>query len=209
MRITDSSERDCVTLYEVSRVDSRSNLSLAEELAESRTQPTSPSGYMMRFDPLEYLHLSPFDVVEVEGDSYPVPETALDSLPVHIQAELEDARAVQLVANYDSDAGVFESAFLPDLDKPFAERAAELMELPDVSFKQAADYITVVEKENYSKEDWTEIREVSRGGINASIRTVEKALEKHAKSIASSTNEDVDGASRAAEEQPLPAETEK
>lgn len=204
---TDPSNRSCVTLYEVTEVNAAANPDLAEQLAESRAQPSSQTGIMMKFSPVEYANLSAFDILDTDGSSYPVPPSALDSLPPQVRAELWETGSVQIIAMYDSEAGEFESAHLPGDEKPFAKRVAELMELPDVSLVQAVDYVTVEERGTYSRSNWKAIREVSRGGINASIRAVENAVEDESLNVDSSSGDRVQVDQSESMDSPIPAES--
>jgi hypothetical protein len=213
----DSSRPDCITIYRVSQIESSSNPNLANKLEESRTQASSETGFMMRFDDPDCLRLNVFDVVEMPGESYPVPRSALESLPAHIQADLEREDVVQLEADYDSASGEFVGPKLHAEDKPFAYRASELMEFDGVSFLQAADYIIVEERDNFSLDEWREVREVSKSGLQKSIRSVESALGEAAsepqadKAQAPSPNETGDKTAEEADtnvESPIPSQSE-
>lgn len=70
---------DFITIFRTGSVDPEENPELADKLLESRTQVASETGYMMKFGDQSHSALTPFDIVTLPGQSYPVPESALDS----------------------------------------------------------------------------------------------------------------------------------
>lgn len=138
----DGDDRAYITIHEVARMNPNEEPKLSRELMQSRTQASSETGYMMRFGDERHSRLTPFDVVQLTGKSYPVPRMALESLPSYVRAQLDQDGAVQVIAEYDSEDGVFKNISLDWDDRSFIEHTVELMALSDdVSFLKAADYV--------------------------------------------------------------------
>jgi len=111
-------EYDVITLFATAEVDSEQRPGIAEALRESRTQLSSQTGYLMRFGDASHRELTVFDVVSLPIKSYPVSESAYASLPDRVREQLQDIGAVQIVANYDSEASVFRDVVWPDAESP-------------------------------------------------------------------------------------------
>jgi hypothetical protein len=107
----------------------------------------------------EHLRLS---VTDMKGilEPYAVPESALDSLPIHARSLLEEAGDLQFLGSYDPDAGVFEDVVVDWREQRPAERLAELLERYDLTVHEAVDYYVVEEVEQYTPAEWSEIRDV-------------------------------------------------
>lgn len=124
-------EYDVITLFATAEVDSEQRPGIAEALRESRTQLSSQTGYLMRFGDASHRELTVFDVVSLPIKSYPVSESAYSSLPDRVREQLQDVGAVQIVADYDSEASVFRDVVWPGVESP--GDAAEPAETPDDS----------------------------------------------------------------------------
>jgi len=111
-------EYDVITLFATAEVDSEQRPGIAEALRESRTQLSSQTGYLMRFGDASHRELTVFDVVSLPIKSYPVSESAYASLPDRVREQLQDVGAVQIVADYDSEASVFRDVVWPGAESP-------------------------------------------------------------------------------------------
>lgn len=167
--------RDFITIHAVAPIDEDEHPELVEEILESRTQPGSQTGYMMRFGDLEHRGLNPFDVISLPGKSYPVSESALDSLPAFVRANLEQDGSVQIIANYDPDEGIFSDVSFKWEERSTIDRIAELMGMGR-SLHEAVDWIVVEEEEAFTLAQWADIRGVTDEAIKTSLRTVRRAL---------------------------------
>ena len=89
----------------VDKVDSEE---VRRELLKSRGGTQTDTGYLMWFGGQEHLRLS---VADMKGilEPYAVPESGLESLPVHARSLLEESGNLQFLGSYDPDAGVFEN----------------------------------------------------------------------------------------------------
>lgn len=111
-------EYDVITLFATVEVDPEQRPGLAEALRESRTQLSSQTSYLMRFGDASHRELTVFDVVSLPIKSYPVSESAYASLPDRVREQLQDVGAVQIVADYDSEASVFRDVVWPGAESP-------------------------------------------------------------------------------------------
>ena len=142
-----SDDRDFVTIFKTGSVDRDDYPELAEHLLEGRTQLASETGYLMKFGDVSHRGLTPFDVVSLHDvPAYPLPKTALEPLPAHVRADLEQNGAVQMFASYDRDQHRFEDVTLAWEDQEFLERIAELV-AGDLSLHEAVDWTVVEEAE--------------------------------------------------------------
>ena len=171
------SGRQLVTFYR-EEIDPDTHPKLAQELQENRTQLTSETGFMMVFGNQMHRNMSSFAAYDLGGDSYPVSEAALDSLPAHIQAALERDGTHQILAHYDPDSGEFVDVMSADKPTPdeFIEWIAMNMS-QGLSLHETLDYLAVEELERYSEEQWASIREVSTEAIHSNIRQARDRIE--------------------------------
>jgi hypothetical protein len=80
---------DFVTIFKTGSVDREDHPELAELLLEGRTQLAAETGYLMKFGDVSHRGLTPFDVASLHDvPAYPLPQTALDSLPPHVRADV-------------------------------------------------------------------------------------------------------------------------
>ena len=173
----DGDERDFITIHTVSPIDDEAPADLLDQLLESRTQPGSQSGYMMRFGTSDYRGLNPYDVISLPGKSYPVSEAALDSLPAYVRAQLQQDGAVQILANYDQDGGGFSDVAVSWEDQSPIDRIAELIGLGH-SLHEAIDYVVVEEEGAYSVAQWAAIRGVeTEEAIKQNVRAVRRRID--------------------------------
>ena len=107
------SGQEFVTIFKTGSVDRDDYPDLAELLLEGRTQLASETGYLMKFGDISHRGLTPFDVASLHDvPAYPLPQTALESLPAHVRADLEQDGAVQMFASYDRESHRFEDVTL-------------------------------------------------------------------------------------------------
>lgn len=106
------------------------------DLLEARTTIGGEPGYAMKFVERYHSWLTVFDVVSLPGESYPVPQTALDSLPPLARALLEREGMIQFRGSDDADEQVFETVTLEWSDQTPLDRLAELTDA-DLSVHEA------------------------------------------------------------------------
>jgi hypothetical protein len=140
----------------VDKVDSEE---VRRELLKSRGGTQTDTGYLMWFGGQEHLRLS---VADMKGilEPYAVPESGLESLPVHARSLLEESGNLQFLGSYDPDAGVFENVVVDWREQATGERLAELLERHELTVHEAVDYYVVEEVEQYTPAEWSGIRDV-------------------------------------------------
>jgi len=170
------SGRDFVTIFKTGSVDRDDYPDLAEHLLEGRTQLASETGYLMKFGDVSHRGLTPFDVASLHDvPAYPLPQTALESLPAHVRADLERDGAVQMFASYDRESHQFDNVTLAWEDQDFLERVAELI-TGDLSLHEAVDWIVVEEAERYSLDQWATIRTVTADAVKSNVNAAREKL---------------------------------
>ena len=168
--------RDFVTIFKTGSVDRDDYPDLAEHLLEGRTQLASETGYLMKFGAVSHRGLTPFDVASLHDvQAYPLPKTALESLPAHIRADLEQNGAVQMFASYDRDQHRFEDIALAWEEQEFLERIAELV-AGDCSLHEAVDWTVVEEAERYTVTQWADIRGVTENAVRSNVNSAREKL---------------------------------
>ncbi|MFC7771946.1 hypothetical protein ACFQS5_24995 [Salinirubellus sp. GCM10025899] len=171
-----SDDRDFVTIFKTGSVDPDDYPELAEHPLEGRTQLASETGYLMKFGDVSHRGLTPFDVVSLHDvPAYPLPKTALESLPAHVRADLEQNGAVQMFASYDRDQHRFEDVTLAWEDQEFLERIAELV-AGDLSLHEAVDWTVVEEAERYTVAQWVDIRGVTEDAVRSNVNSAREKL---------------------------------
>lgn len=168
--------RDFVTIFKTGSVDRGDYPELAEHLLEGRTQLASETGYLMKFGDVSHRGLTPFDVASLHDvPAYPLPETALELLPAHVRADLEQNGAVQMFASYDRDHHRFEDVALAWEEQEFLERIAELV-AGDLSLHEAIDWTVVEEAERYTIAQWADIRGVTEDAVRSNVNSAREEL---------------------------------
>jgi hypothetical protein len=158
-------DRAFITVFKTGSVDRDDYPDLAEHLLEGRTQLASETGYLMKFGDVSHRGLTPFDVASLHDvPAYPLPKTALESLPAHVRADLEQNGAVQMFGSYDREQHRFEAVALAWDEQEFLERIAELV-AGDCSLHEAVDWTVVEEAERYTIAQWAYIRGVTEDAI--------------------------------------------
>jgi hypothetical protein len=174
-----STERELITLFETKAVDPDTQPELARQMLESRTKVASETGYMMKFGERSHRALTVYDAYDLGGQGYPVSETALDSLPAYIRANLERDGNVQILTRYDTENSEFTGTSLASEPTPeeFIVRMALFLD-QGLSLHETVDYLVVEELEQYSAEQWASIRGVGIEAIRSNTRhTSEKISE--------------------------------
>jgi hypothetical protein len=170
------SGQDFVTIFKIGSVDRDDYPDLAELLLEGRTQLASETGYLMKFGDVSHRGLTPFDVASLHDvPAYPLPQTAIESLPAHVRADLEQDGAVQMFASYDRESHRFEDVTLAWEEQDFLERLAELV-AGDLSPHEAVDWIIVEEAERYTLEQWVGIRAVTADAVRSNVNAAREKL---------------------------------
>jgi hypothetical protein len=172
-----SSERELVTLFRTEAVDPNSQPELARKILESRKKVGSETNYFMVFGERSHRALSVHDARDLGGDGYPVSETALDSLPAYVRADLERDGNVQILAHYDTAKSEFTDASLAD--EPTADELIIRMALfhnHGLTTHEIEDYLAVKEIGRYSDEQWASIRGVGTKAVRSNIREAEEQL---------------------------------
>lgn len=197
---TDDSPLAYITIYNATQIDGQENPQLAQQLIDDRTPDNdnpepedngartslnSETGFMMRFANTDaHQQLNAFDILTLPDlTSYPVPESAIDSLPATLRAELEQTGFIQLRCIYDNgqmyDAKLgWEETDTIEPPQWFGKLVGE-----GVSPVAALDYYMVEiagdgeTEENHTVETWAVERNVSKEAINKSIRDVESKLD--------------------------------
>jgi len=168
--------RSFITIFKTGSVDRDEYPDLAQHLLEGRTQLASETGYLMKFGDVSHRGLTPFDVASLQDvPAYPLPEEALESLPAHIRADLEQKGSVQMFASYDREAHQFENVTLAWEDQDFLERIAELL-AEDCSLHEAVDWTVVEEAERYSIAQWSNIRGVTEDAVRSNVNAAREKL---------------------------------
>jgi hypothetical protein len=167
---------DFITIFETGSIDPDENPDLADQLLESRTQVGSETGYMMKFGNHSHSALTPFDFVSLPGQSYPVPASALDSLPSHVTAKLEQDGAVQIVGRYDPDDGVYEDVAIAWEEQDEIDRIAELVSGGEVSLHEAVDWVVIEETGRYTPSQWAAIRNVTEDAVRSNVSAARERL---------------------------------
>ena len=167
---------DFITIFKTGSVDPEENPELADQLLDSRTQVTSETGYMMKFGDQSHSALTPFDIVTLPGQSYPVPTSALESLPPHVTATLEQDGAVQIVGEYDPDSGVYNDVTIAWEHRDDIDRIAELISSGDLSLHEAVDWVVIEEAERYTPAQWAAIRNVTEDAVRSNVSSAREQL---------------------------------
>ena len=173
-----SADRELITLFQTRAVDPDTQPELARTLLESRTQVASETGYMMKFGERSHRAFTVFDAYELGGQGYPVSESALDSLPAYVLANLERDDVVQILAHYDTDKGAFVDTSLagePTPDELIARMALFLGQ--GLSLHETVDYLAVEELDHYTDEQWASIRRVGTEAVRSNIRQAGERLQ--------------------------------
>jgi hypothetical protein len=173
----ESADRELITLFETKAVDPNTQPELARQMLESRTKVTSETGYMMKFGERSHRALSVYDAYDLGGQGYPVSESALDSLPAYIRANLERDGNVQILARYDTENSGFTDTSLasePTPDELIARMALFLSQ--GLSLHETIDYLAVEELGHYSAEQWASIRNVGLGAVRSNVRHASEVI---------------------------------
>ncbi|WP_255152708.1 hypothetical protein [Halorarius halobius] len=171
-----SGGRDFVTIFKTGSVDRDDYPELTEHLLEGRTQLASETGYLMKFGDVSHRGLTPFDVASLHDvPAYPLPHPALESLPAHVRADLEQDGAVQMFASYDRESHQFEDVVLAWEEQEFLERIAELI-AGDLSLHEAVDWTVVEEAGRYTVAQWADIRGVTEDAVRSNINSAREKL---------------------------------
>lgn len=174
------SDRQLVTLFQVEDIDPDTQPELARKLLKNRTKLTSETGFMMVFGEQHHRKVSTYAAYDLGGDSYPVSQSAFDSLPPYIRATLDRDETAQILARYDPDIGEFID--ISPADRPAPEE--DLINwiathIEDGSLHEAIDYLAVERLDEYSEEQWASIREVNPKAIRSNIRSVKEGELPH------------------------------
>jgi hypothetical protein len=169
-------DRAFITVFKTGSVDRDDYPDLAEHLLEGRTQLASETGYLMKFGDVSHRGLTPFDVASLHDvPAYPLPKTALESLPAHVRADLEQNGAVQMFGSYDREQHRFEAVALAWDEQEFLERIAELV-AGDCSLHEAVDWTVVEEAERYTIAQWAYIRGVTEDAVRSNVNSAREKL---------------------------------
>ena len=169
-------DRAFITVFKTGSVDRDDYPDLAEHLLEGRTQLASETGYLMKFGDVSHRGLTPFDVASLHDvPAYPLPKTALESLPAHVRADLEQNGAVQMFGSYDREQHRFEAVALAWDEQEFLERIAELV-AGDCSLHEAVDWTVVEEAERYTIAQWADIRGVTEDAVRSNVNSAREKL---------------------------------
>jgi hypothetical protein len=167
---------DFVTIFKTGSVDREEHPELAELLLEGRTQLAAETGFLMKFGDVSHRSLTPFDVASLHDvPAYPLPLSALESLPAHVRADLARDGAVQMFASYDRESHQFEDVTLAWADQDFLERLAELV-ANDLSLHEAVDWTVVEEAERYNIAQWAAIRGVTEEAVQSNVNAAREKL---------------------------------
>jgi hypothetical protein len=104
-----------------------------------------------------------------------LPKTALESLPAHVRADLEQNGAVQMFGSYDREQHRFEAVALAWDEQEFLERIAELV-AGDCSLHEAVDWTVVEEAERYTIAQWAYIRGVTEDAVRSNVNSAREKL---------------------------------
>jgi hypothetical protein len=169
-------DRDFITVFKTGSVDRDDYPDLAEHLLEGRTQLASETGYLMKFGDVSHRGLTPFDVASLHDvPAYPLPKSALESLPAHVRADLEQNGAVQMFASHDREQHRFEDVALAWEEQEFLERIAEQI-AGDLSLHEAVDWTVVEEAERYTVAQWADIRGVTEDAVRSNVNSAREKL---------------------------------
>ena len=171
-----SAEGDFITIFQTGSIDPDEHPDITEQLLESRTQVGSETGYMMKFGDHSHSALSLFDFVSLPGQSYPVPESAFESLPAHVVSKLEQDGAVQIVGQYDPEAGQYTDVSLAWQERDELDRIVELLATGDVSLHEAVDWVVVEESGRYTPAQWASIRDVTEEAVRSNVNTARESI---------------------------------
>jgi hypothetical protein len=169
--------RELVTLFDTRAVDAQDQPALAQALLETRSNLSSTTGYMMKFGDAAQQSLTVYDVLSLSGQSYPVSQSAYDSLPPYIRATLERDGVVQILTHYDSTDSIFTKSTLADEPEP-AELIARIARLlgHGLSLHEAIDYLAIADRDQYTPAQWATIRGVGTEAVRANVRTARERL---------------------------------
>jgi hypothetical protein len=173
----DQHNRELVTLFSTRAVDAQEQPALAQALLETRSNLSSTTGYMMKFGDAAQQSLTVYDVLSLPGQSYPVSQSAYDSLPPYIRTTLERDGVVQILTHYDATDGIFTESTLADEPAP-GELIARIASLlgHGLSLHEAVDYLAVADREQYTPAQWATIRGVGTEAIRSNVRTAHERL---------------------------------
>jgi hypothetical protein len=169
------SGRQLVTLFQAEDVDPDTQPKLARKLPENRTKLTSETGFMMVFGEQDHRKVSTYAAYDLGGDSYPVSQSAFDSLPPYVRGTLERDEEIQILAQYDPGTGEFTDVSLANEPTP-----GEIVDWiganigNGLSLHEAIDYLAVEKLDRYSEEQWASIREVNSEAIRSSVRNAKE-----------------------------------
>jgi hypothetical protein len=171
------SNRNLVTLFSTSTIDAQAQPALAQALLETRSNLSSTTGFMMKFGDAVQQSLTVYDALALPGQTYPVSQTAYESLPPSIRAMLERDGVVQILTHYDSTDSRFTQSSLADEPAPEAliARIARLLD-HGLSLHEAIDYLAVADREQYTPAQWATIRGVGTEAVRANVRTGRERL---------------------------------
>jgi hypothetical protein len=175
------SNRQLITLFEAKDIDPDTQPKLARKLLENRTKLTSETGFMMVFGERNHRKVSTYAAYDLGGDSYPVSQSAFNSLPPYVRATLNRDETAQILAQYDPDIGEFVD--ISPTDRPAPEE--DLIDwiathIEDgLSLHEAIDYLAVEKLDKYSEEQWASIREVRTRAIRSNVRSVKESELPH------------------------------
>lgn len=164
-----------IVIFESGAVDPNEYPELASELLEARTTLGGETRYAMKFVERSHSALTVFDIVSLPGESYPVPQTALESLPPLALALLEREGAIQFQGAYNAEEQVFETVNLHWTNRTTIDRLGELLEA-DLSVHEAVDWLVVEEREQYTVSQWAEIRNVTEDAVKTNIKAARESI---------------------------------
>ena len=146
------------------------------KILENRASLGSETGCMMRFAPLRYGGLEPSDIEDLVDTSYPVPRSALDSLPAHIEAKLDDQDYVQFFARYDRENSEFHDIRLRRDQTDAIDEMMELVSRFNIGPIIAFDYVVAESHDEYSPETIATARNVETRTVEGNIDKVRSIL---------------------------------
>lgn len=176
-----------ITIYATGSFDAESDTHITESLLESRTKLSTDTGYVMKFGDETHRDLTPFDVASLGTVmAYPLPASALDSLPAFIRNELEYLHAVQLLAAYDRENRIFLNPRLARDTHQYLHRFVELL-TSELTVHEAVDWLIVAETEQYTLNQWARIRSVTPDAIRSNITDARTKLNRNLPGTQTST----------------------
>lgn len=139
------------------------------------------SGYVIRFVDADHLHLSPFDVVELDAiRAYPAPEALIENLTPRIRGYLKEHGHVKVRGHYDSDDSKFyglQMGWEPDEQPDPWDHLMEVIEHSS-STPAAVDYSYVeYGPERWGVEEVAEARGIEAESVRGNVRAVEREID--------------------------------